>query len=347
MNPSKSANAGISATKIQDIEEADASDGNESYDSFEIKYKLKKLRERKNNLQDNRFFVEALNIAKTFTDDLQENKLDNDNKSEDNSTENSEGDNINLDHASFNEGVNPNMDWLLAGYDWKAIIPPEEAKQIKKRNAKTTPLEISDSLFDSHYGITEKDAVARCKFLNQEINKENINNATDAICFLRDKISNKIKSLLKYFMVDIANRLGFKVNKKRVIINWNDFLTAAKYVKGLEDGKNMVKIMYLSFDHLPNFETNLGKVILWYFNLKIVKDENVPKTGFSQSNFLTQFINSQLSEVRKRINDNSGKDNGWKYTIVRSAEVKARMNGKNRIKRYFYNWMIQGDLVSY
>ena len=106
-------------------------------------------------------------------------------------------------------------------------------------------------------------------------------------------------------------------------------------------------LLYLSFDWLPFFTKNIADVIADKYNLEIVDNDNLEMNG-NASNFIEKHISDVLNAERKNINKMSFDKCGINYTITRhSMALAVASNGSRRLKKYFYPWMILGDLVSF
>jgi hypothetical protein len=107
-------------------------------------------------------------------------------------------------------------------------------------------------------------------------------------------------------------------------------------------------LLYLSFDWLPFFGKNISEVIAEKYNLEIV-DNNNEAMNANASNFIEKHISDVLNSERKNINRMSHDNCGITYTITRHSMAIAGCYGNNwrRAKKYFYPWMVLGDLVSF
>jgi hypothetical protein len=100
--------------------------------------------------------------------------------------------------------------------------------------------------------------------------------------------------------------------------------------------------MYLSFDWLPNFQKRIAEVIIDKYNLELIEDPNGPRQG---KNFVEKHISDVLNNERKNMNKMSYDNCGITYTITRHGTDLVIGTG-NRVKKYFYPWMILGEFVS-
>lgn len=72
-------------------------------------------------------------------------------------------------------------------------------------------------------------------------------------------------------------------------------------------------------------------------------------TSSLYQDFLYKMVSASVNVLRKKINDESSKHVGYKYTITRYDKVldKKKHHNDNRKKKYYYKWMITYNAVCF
>ena len=105
-------------------------------------------------------------------------------------------------------------------------------------------------------------------------------------------------------------------------------------------------LLYLGFDWIPDFQSDIAEAIEVKYNYKIRASNNTSRVT---KNFIEKHVSDVLNNERKLINNITLKKYNITYTITRSGmELHESLSTKSsRKKKYFYNWMLMGELVSY
>ena len=104
--------------------------------------------------------------------------------------------------------------------------------------------------------------------------------------------------------------------------------------------------MYLGFDWLPTYQRDIADAVATKNMIEILETySNVPRQS---KNFIEKHVTDVLNNERKLINNMTLSRYNITYTITRSGLIleKATANKSSRKKKYFYNWMLCGELVS-
>jgi hypothetical protein len=243
------------------------------------------------------------------------------------------------DHLSESQGRRyVDIPSLSSGeYDWFAL---EDC--CGKSNEKKT--KYPANLIVMQKEICKQDGINYCSFLNIPCNDENIENCLGKMHGIRHAVTQTIKNLLFLFWIDIGNELGLKINSEggRKIRSINDLLVAVQTIKGYEEAVIVLTVFYLSFDWLPKYTAKIAEVVYEKHKIKIVEETDRRKNS---KNFVEKLVSEVLNNERKNMNAMSINSNGYSFTITKYKDALFFDKG-NRVKKFVYDWMIMGQMVS-
>ena len=197
--------------------------------------------------------------------------------------------------------------------------------------------------------MNPSDVNNRVAYKNWLDTDENYSACESEISSYKKEIQDTIKIIVSNFILDIARRLHFGEDRNgNELKSWDDFLLAVERTTRKSSCKKILIASYLIFDWMPNYQKKVSRYVKKIHNIKIVQKAGL-RTTRKTADFVCKMVTAQINDLRRKINKYSADSVGFKYTIMRydeHLEKKAHHND-NRCKKYFYEWMIQYNHVSY
>lgn len=224
---------------------------------------------------------------------------------------------------------------------------------------------ISKHHFPSNNRVSMDWAIARLKFMNLELTKENIEMATIEIN--KDRLmlkSNLRKFIIKYMLERCAARgIAIPRHDNTVSGKFNAVTDAVALLANnpatkLERFRDFVYILYLDWDDLPkDWKENMAHAAMHACKF-IIKEDDSPnprkkgkKNKKGSRDCVVRLVSACMAEKRKAVNDKGETTLGYSMTQSRPEDEiqKALAQGKKNWSRkhhIMYDWMVYGDGVS-
>jgi hypothetical protein len=191
--------------------------------------------------------------------------------------------------------------------------------------------------------VQRQHVIDRMRFLDLKMLGDNYKSTKDSLDLMRDFITTKINSWLKAFIVFCSNEIGMKY-RNEPLKTWNDYLGWIQHnIHSKEDAMNIIKTLYLSFQHNNEYRLHMRYSLLVEFNLKLQKLKMKQR---SQRNFIEKLISHRLNQFRKQVCTRSSKYSGFSYRVIQKKFTKTS-NRERNYPKYFFPWMIQWDEPTY
>jgi hypothetical protein len=232
------------------------------------------------------------------------------------------------------------MDFLASGqYEWG--LPYQNDLKSTKVQKKKLP----DDFIKSQKTISRDHARDHCIHFGLEVNDDNIDNIVCQMTTTKCAIEQTIRTIIYRYWIFVAKNLGLKKRiqgKSYPLRTVDDLLTSIRQVSSREDAIKVLCVLYISFDWLPKYQKKIAEVVCEINAIKVVDSANRTKAS---SNFVEKQVSLSVNNERKNLNTMSMNSNGYTYTIMKHG-VHLENSVGNREKKYVYDWMIIGELVS-
>jgi hypothetical protein len=243
------------------------------------------------------------------------------------------------------------LPWMPSKYPWNELINesifPELAEGYKHS---VDVVELSPNMMTLGKKVALPDVQNRMSYLGLKETKENFRQTVDEINKYKKAFQDTISIIISNFMLEIARKLHFADDEHgNGVKDWDDFMLAIESSNRREDGKKIVIIVYLIFDWMKHFQQAVSDLVMKIHNVTInSKSPSLTKKRRPKS-FINKMVTQGINAIRKAINKNASEHSGFKYTITRYGEELENVKDDydNRTKRFFYEWMVWYDPVSW
>jgi hypothetical protein len=166
----------------------------------------------------------------------------------------------------------------------------DEKKQSYDRNTATP---ITKNHLPESGTVKRSHVINRMNFLGLKMIGENYKTTKDSLDLMRDYITTKVNSWLKAFIVFCSNEIGMRY-KEEPLKTWNDYLGWIQHnIHSKQDALNIIKTLYLSFQHNKEYRLHIRYSLLVEFNLKFKKLKVKERCS---RNFIEKLVSHRLNQ---------------------------------------------------
>ena len=227
----------------------------------------------------------------------------------------------------------------IENFNWYTFVSQEKKDSYKRETA----MKITQDMLPESGVVQKSHVINRMNFLKQKLIGDNYKNTKEALDLMRDYITAKVNSWLKAFIVFCCNEINMTY-KEQPLKTWNDYLGWIQHnIESKNDALNIIKTLYLSFQHNEEYRLHIRYSLMVEFNLKFQKLKVKQR---SSRNFIEKLISHRLNQFRKQVCTRSSKYNGYSYRVIRKQFTKTSSRERNYPK-YYFPWMIQWDEPTY
>lgn len=232
-------------------------------------------------------------------------------------------------------GVYVPLPTTIENFNWYTFVPEEKKESYTRKKA----IPVTTDLLPESGTVQRSHVINRMNFLELLCTGDNYKNTKDSLDLLRDKITTKINSWLKAFIVYCSNEIGMRY-KEEPLKSWNDYLGWVQHnIHSREDALNVIKTLYLSFQHNKEYRLHIRYSMLVEFNLKFKKSKVKERCS---RNFIEKMVSHRLNQFRKQICTRASKYNGYSFRVIRK-KFKIDSDRERNYPKYFFPWMIRWE----
>lgn len=233
--------------------------------------------------------------------------------------------------ADRRDGVFVPLPDSIRDFDWYTLVSPAKRASYDRDTAE----KIDKDILPDNGCVKRHHVVRRMNKLGYEMEDPQYKLVKDQLELMRDTWTKLINNWLVAFILNAANAI-LMIYKNRPISTWDEYLDWVQHnVNSKADAMFVIKSLYLSFQHQPDYRSTIRDALLVEQNKKFPRRH----IGRPRRSFCEKLISHRQNALRRQVCTRSSKFTGYKYRVIRK-KFHGQINRERNFPQYYFPWMI-------